>query len=53
MQKKTAKKTPQANKNAKVQKVDLGRGDGERLFIQQRNRKSRLFAWLVEYLPAD
>jgi cation diffusion facilitator family transporter len=36
------KKSRQADKGAKVQKVDLGRGDGERLFIQQRNRKSQL-----------
>src|SRR4030067_3231294 len=42
MQNKTAKISHQAIKDPKVQRVDLGRGDGERLFIQQRNRKSQL-----------
>ena len=42
MQKQTAKNTHQADKAPKIQKVDLGRGDNEKLFIQQRNRKSQL-----------
>jgi cation diffusion facilitator family transporter len=42
MQNQTAKNTHQADKTPKIQKVDLGRGDNERLYIQQRIRKSQL-----------